>query len=246
MKQQSNFLKLPKLYELSKDKPEGKYIKHVGAPKLSYSAISSFKEDSYRGEFFQTYFLGIRSEGNIFTTFGSACGAVLETGDEKEILSQQDKEIILKAVPRPANAVYEREIVLDRGGYVIQGFIDKEVEIEKGVLTIEDLKTGAIKTKKDFYASQDYAQTTLYAHQRALEGNRIEYSGVILLDRKGNTLDKSALTKNGDPLCLRLTGEVEYIPTPYSPERADKFLAECDEVAKEIENYFRVFNKYLK
>lgn len=231
-------LELPKKYNYIEGISDPRYKHLDGVPKLSYSAINSFSEDGYRGEFFQTYFLGQRSEGNIFTAFGSKIGEVLEKGvDESKELSEFDVETVLKHVPRPDNAVYEAEIVLERDGYCIQGFIDKQVEINPKVLTIEDLKTGSIKSKKEYYAGEKYQQTTLYAHQRAIEGYDISYSGVILLDRKGNGQEKYP---------LRLTGDAEFIPTPYSPERAEKFLKECDEVSLEIQEYFRIYNKYLK
>lgn len=229
-------LKLPKVYEITDRTPE-QYKKHKGKPKLSYSAISSFLEDGYRGEFFQTYFLGKRSEGNIFTAYGSLVGAYMELGvDESKELSNFDISVLDK-FGRTKNALYEAEIVIDRGSYCIQGFIDEQVEVKPKLLTIKDFKTGAIDKKEAFYASQEYQQTTLYSHQRVLEGFGIDYSGVVLFDRKGNGQEKYP---------LRLTGEILNIPTPYSTERAEKVLAKFDEVALEIERYFRIFNKYLK
>lgn len=228
-------IKLPKVYEVNENTPE-RYKKYEGKPKVSYSAIGSFKEEVYRGEFFATYFLGKRGDGNVFTAYGSACGGYFETASESEGLSEFDIEV-LNGLERPENAVYEREIVLDRGDYCIHGFIDREYKNEESHLILDDLKTGAISSKKALYAGEEYQQTTLYAHARALEGETIAYSGVILLDRKGNGQEKYP---------LRLTGEVERIPTPYSPERAEEFLKTVDKTVLEIAEYYRVFEKYLK
>jgi hypothetical protein len=224
-------LDLPKVYE----NEGGKYPQHVGKPKLSYSAYNSFNEEAYKGEFFANYFLGIRGEGNIFTDFGGKCGVLFETDSETSDLSDSDVEVI-KGVERPANALYEVEIVVDRGTYVIQGFIDREYLDVEGNLVIDDLKTGAIKSKKAFYGGDEYQQTTLYAYQRELEGEHIAYSGVILLDRKGNGQEKHP---------LRLTGEIERIPTPYSKKRAEAFLKSFDKTAKKIEEYHKVYKKYF-
>lgn len=224
-------LDLPKVYE----NEGGKYPQHVGKPKLSYSAYNSFNEEAYKGEFFANYFLGKRGDGNIFTDFGGKCGVLFETDAETSDLSEFDVSVI-KGIERPANALYEVEIVVDRGSYVIQGFIDREyLDIESN-LVIDDLKTGAIKTKKAFYGGDEYQQTTLYSYQRELEGEHIAYSGVILLDRKGNGQEKYP---------LRLTGEIENIPTPYSKKRAEDFLKSFDKTAKKIEEYHKVYKKYF-
>lgn len=224
-------LDLPKVYE----NEGGKYPQHVGKPKLSYSAYNSFNEEAYKGEFFANYFLGIRGEGNIFTEYGGKCGVLFETDTETSDLSDFDVETI-RSIERPANALYEVEIVVDRGSYVIQGFIDREYLDIEGNLVIDDLKTGAIKTKKAFYGGDEYQQTTLYAYQRELEGEHIAYSGVILLDRKGNGQEKYP---------LRLTGDIERIPTPYSKKRAEAFLKSFDKTAKKIEEYHKVYKKYF-
>jgi hypothetical protein len=222
-------LDLPKVYE----NEGGNYPQHVGKPKLSYSAYTSFCEESYKGEFFANYFLGIRSEGNIFTEYGSKCGEYLEKL-EKSDLSEFDISVLEK-IERPENARYEVEVVIDRGSYVIQGFIDQEFKVPDG-LVIKDLKTGAIDKKYKDYAGEDYQQTTLYAYQRELEGENVVYSGVMLLDRKGNGQEKYP---------LRLTGEIADIPTPYSIERAEAFLKKFDKVALQIEEYHKVYKKYF-
>ena len=224
-------LDLPKVYE----NEGGKYPQHVGKPKLSYSAYNSFNEEAYKGEFFANYFLGKRGEGNIFTEFGGKCGTLFETDTETSDLSEFDVSVI-KGLERPANSLYEVEIVVDRGSYVIQGFIDREYLDTEGNLVIDDLKTGAIDKKAKDYASQDYQQTTLYSFQRELEGEHIAYSGVILLDRKGNGQEKYP---------LRLTGEIARIPTPYSKKRAETFLKSFDKTAKKIEEYHKVYKKYF-
>lgn len=228
---EAKMLDLPKVYE----NEGGKYPQHVGKPKLSYSAYNSFNEEAYKGEFFANYFLGIRGEGNIFTEYGGKCGVLFETDTETSDLSEFDISVI-RGIERPANSLYEVEIVVDRGSYVIQGFIDREYLDVEGNLVIDDLKTGAIKTKKAFYGSDEYQQTTLYAYQREAEGEHIAYSGVILLDRKGNGQEKYP---------LRLTGEIERIPTPFSKKRAEDFLKSFDKTAKKIEEYHKVYKKYF-
>lgn len=222
-------LTLPKVYE----DPFGNYPQHKGKYKLSYSAYNSFLEEGYRGEMFANYFLGLPRSGNIFTDYGSMCGTYFENKTNTG-LTDFDCSVIDK-IERPESARYETEIVVDRGWYVIQGFLDREFVNKEGTV-VEDLKTGAISSKAEFYGSDKYQQTTLYSHQRALEGHTIAASRVLLLDRKGNGQEKYP---------LRLTGEIKVIPTPYSKERAEKFLDKFDTVAEEIAEYWKIYLKFF-
>ncbi len=230
-------LVLPSRYENRSGDPTLEQF--VGRPKLSYSAYNSFKEPAYKGEFFGVYFLGAPRTGTIFTEFGSAVGGFMETGVETDYLTDFDKEILLNKIGRPEGAIYEKELVIDRGRYVIQCFVDRILEDEDGSEVV-DFKTGAIDKKKKDYESLDYQQTTLYSYGLEELGHKIKYSGVKLADRKGNTLEV------GNKNVLRLTGEVIDIPTPYTRERAEKFLASFDKTAKEIEEYYKVYCKYFK
>lgn len=228
-------LELPSIYNERKDNPvPERFKKYIGRPALSYSSYGSFLEDSYRGEFFGNKFLRMPREGSIFTEYGSAVGNYQETAIPQQYLSEFDMEVLDKEIPANPLAEYEREIVIDRGSYIVYGFVDRLLD---GVL--QDFKTGAISKKASDYASTNYNQTVLYTHGLLQEGVKVNDVGVILYDRKGNNL------KDGDKNILRLTGEVEYIETPYSEERAESFLKKMDETALQIENYFKVYNKFF-
>jgi len=220
---------LPKIY----NDPFGNYPQHKNKPKVSYSQLNSFKDAMYKGSYFGQYFLGVPDEGNIFSDFGKKCGEYWEKEDESD-LNKEDIDILKANLDRPEGARYEVEIVVDRGFYVIQGFIDFELEVKPKILHIVDMKTGNHKDKPAFYASDAYQQTTLYSYQRELEGNTIEYSGVKLLERKGNGAEKYP---------LKLSGKIKEIPTPYSKERAEKFLSEVDKTVMEISKYYKVYKK---
>jgi len=220
---------LPKIY----NDPFGNYPQHKNKPKVSYSQLNSFKDAMYKGSYFGQYFLGVPDEGNIFSDFGKKCGEYWEKEDESD-LNKEDIDILKANLDRPEGARYEVEIVVDRGFYVIQGFIDFELEVKPKILHIVDMKTGNHKDKPAFYASDAYQQTTLYSYQRELEGNTIEYSGVKLLERKGNGAEKYP---------LKLSGKIKEIPTPYSVERAEKFLSEVDKTVMEISKYYKAYKK---
>src|SRR5690606_37152870 len=135
---------------------------------------------------------------------------------------------------------YEVEIVIDMlpitgVDFVIQGFIDRETELEGG-LEIIDMKTGNHTDKLTYYASEDYQQTTLYSYARNKEGKHIYYSGVILFERKGNGMEKYP---------LKLSGKIKHIPTPYSEERALKSLKKISDTAVEISKYYKIYKDFF-
>lgn len=233
-------LKLPSIYKERRDNqvPE-RFKQFIGRPAMSYSTYTAFTEDGYRGEWLANKFLGLPREGSIFTSFGSSVGTYQETGEKQEYLSDFDMAVLDKEKPANPLAEYEREIVIDRGSYIFYGFIDRTI-INPGLeIDLVDFKTGAIDKKAKDYASEDYNQTNIYSYALEKEGFKINSSSVVLFDRKGNTLDQ------GNKNVLRLTGNIEYIPTPYSREKAEKFLEKVDKVAKQIEEYYEVYTKYF-
>ncbi len=222
-------MNLPRIYKAVLPKFE----KYNGKAKLSYSQITSFKDPLYREQYILSYFFGLKDEGNIYAFFGGQVGEYIETNGELvgDMLDKDTMEV-LDALERPEGSEHEVEIVVDRGDYVIQGFIDRMYPVEGGVEVL-DFKTGNIDKKAAFYGSQDYQQTTLYSYAVEQEGHSVKKSFVKLLGRKGNNV-------NGN--MLRLSGAIKDIPTPYSPERAEIFLAKTDKIAKEISELYEIFN----
>lgn len=238
-------IELPIKYKIKPNTPK-KYHKHEGKPKISYSFYTSFIDNVYKGDALGGYFLGEWSDGNIFSDFGGGVGEYWEKKTKSEFLSEEDYTHIDRLLPRPKTAKYETEVVIDRGSFIIQGFADQEDEPEEGKLIMTDLKTGNHKDKPLFYASEDYQQTTLYSYCRDLEGYEILDSQVYLLERKGNSADKTKFSKAGNPLWLRLSGEMKTIKTPYSRERAERFLKKMDKTVEEISDYYKFYTKYFK
>jgi hypothetical protein len=231
-------LDLPSIYKEREDNPvPERFKKFIGRPALSYSTYTAFTEEGYRGEWLANKFLGIPSEGSIFTEFGSCVGNYQETKKIQPYLSDFDMEVLDKEIPANPLAEYEREVVIDRGSYICYGFIDRLLGVETMEVDLADFKTGAIEKKAQEYASDTYQQTTVYAYGLEQEGFKIKSSSVVLFDRKGNTLEQ------GNKNVLRLTGRIEHIPTPYSRERAEKFLLKMDETAKKIEEYWKFYQK---
>jgi hypothetical protein len=229
-------LVLPKKYELDRDNPQKEFEKFVGLPKISYSQYTSWG-GGYRGQYIAGYFLGIKTPSNIFADFGSMCGEYLEKLDKAD-LSKKDIEI-LDSIKSPRDAEYEREIVIDLRPFgveaVLQGFIDRRMADKTGV-EILDFKTGAEK-KKEFYASDDYRQTIIYAYSDDLVGNVIKGCGVMLFPRKGNGSEKHPVRLEGKPI---------YIDNHYSRQKAEKALKSIAKAATEISDYYKEYLKHFK
>ena len=229
-------IELPKRYE----NELGNYPQHKGKYKVSYSQLNSFKE--YKEQYIQGYFLGIPSESGIFALMGTFCGQYFEDSTRNEHLTDLDVETINKLVKHPSS-MFESEVVIDLEPFglkdvVIQGFSDHEY-IKDEMLYVEDLKTGASKSMMEKYGDmKKYYQTRLYAYQRELEGFTIGGCRVNHLDRKGNNL------QIGDKNVLRLTGQIDYIPTPYKKEDVEDYLKNSVvPTCKEIAEYYKVYKK---
>ena len=231
-------IQLPKIYE----NELGNYPQHKNKQKISYSQLNSFKD--YKEQYIQGYFLGNSSESGMFAFFGNLVGTYFSDGEKNENLSVSDMETIDKLVKHESSK-FEAEIVIDLEPFglkdcVLQGFSDHEYD-DDIFRYIEDLKTGSSKSMQEKYGDmKKYYQTRMYAYQRENEGFKIGGCQVNHLDRKGNNLII------GDKNCLRLTGQIDYIHTPYKREDVEDYLKNSVvPVCKEIAEYYSVYNKYF-
>jgi len=231
-------LELPKKYE---DR-NNKFPEHKGKEKISWSQHTSYSDPEYQNDYYVQYFSEINLGGNVFSDFGGYCGTKIEhnaLGREYETpLLQSDLEILKTKVDYPDNCVYEDEICVDLGnGVVCEGYIDRTWYKEDGV-EIRDYKTLNLD-KKEKYQSEDYGQTTLYCHAKEEKGHKILNSEVFGLGRKGLSFEGEGNYR------IRLSGETEIIPTPYSKERAKKVLEDLRKTSENISEDYRIFNKYF-
>lgn len=233
-------LNLPKTYEATLDK----FRHHNGKPKFSYSQYTSYNDSQYTNQYILQYIFKKELPDNFWAVFGSYCGTALEyrmkpeNADKKdaillkdafEYFNKKDIETLYKADTMfPENAVYEREIVLDRGSYVIQGFIDVNYTKHNKEIVLDN-KTGNKNSKTkgtDFYKSDKYGQTRLYAKALKDEGEDIGYVGVVFLDR----------TYQGeftDPI-LHLSGDILNVETSYCEDKVSILLKDIDRTVKEV------------
>lgn len=250
-------LNLPRIYSSTSDK----FNKYDGRAKLSYSQYTSWKDEQYKNGYILGYIFGIPQPSNFWAEFGSYCGTLIEyrmnidkaegkdkvlLDEAKEYLNKTDIKTLTEADKMfPSNSVYEREIVLDRGSYVTQGFIDvnydtlKNNEANKFLTNVVDVKTGGKNSKSGknpaYYGSDKYGQTRLYAKALKEEGEELGYCGVVFLDRTfENKWTHPETTSTFENPILHLSGDILEIETVYTEEKVEVLLKDMDKVAEEI------------
>lgn len=198
-----------------------------GKPYISYSQISKWKyPKGGKKDYIKSYFFGERFEGNAYTDFGTLIGEALEKNDFSAFSDKEKKT--LKKITRLDE--FEREIKFDMGSFYVLGFIDTN---DKECTTLIDYKTGSMD-KVDVYTKEDYTQLAIYAGAIEQETGKLpESAHVELIERIGNAFQ-------GEDLALG--DEVVQIPQDISKERVEAVRADVEKVAKEISDYYRVFN----
>lgn len=244
-------VELPRKYVYTEGKTNPLYERYHNWQKVSYSQLNSFQD--YREGYIQDYITKVtENEGGMFAIYGAAVGGMFEDNTRDSCLSDDDIKIVGK-IAKYETSKCESEIVIDLEPFglektCLQGFSDHEWNCPENFwLNIDDLKTGNIDNMMSKYGDmKKYYQTRLYAYQRELEGHTIGNCQVIHLGRKGNTMDKSAVNKKGEPLYLRLSGQIDYIPTPYKKEDVEEYLKnKVVPTVIEISDYYKTYLKYF-
>lgn len=222
----------------------GTHPEHKGKPKCSYSMCNAYNSEEYRDDMYLKYFLGIDVPSGDFAEFGTSCGEYIEykaKGEERlGHLSEEDVKILDSKIEYPDNCVYEDEIVIDFGEFVLEGYTDRTHYDFNNVVHIRDYKTLNIPKKVSYYESDEYLQTVLYAYQKEKEGFKIGDVEVFGLGRKGSSLEGNGNFK------MRLSGETKVIPTPYTKERAKKAVKFIKDTVKKIEKDYLIYRKYFE
>jgi hypothetical protein len=175
--------------------------------------------------------MGIKLPSSPYAEFGTSIGVARETGDYS-IFNIETKEI-LDNIARQDDCIYEREILLDMGEFVVQGFIDELTPTStEQEYVIVDNKTGG-KGKDADYKSKDYLQTVIYRMALEQEGVKVVDTQIRFFLRLGSHFKPP----------LRLDGTVFMIPIEYNEERVEYAKAKLRRIASEISELYEVFNR---
>ena len=221
--EQTHFYKEPYIEQL---KP------YLGRPYISYSTMGSWADEKYRPDFIKQKLVGISLPQGTYAALGNYVGEAIEQGyfsEENPFGFIGQENLNLNRYRKP-NAEYEKLVVIDRGEYIIIGFVDVYYE-ENSKKFLQDMKTGGKDKEKD-YCSDDYLQTVLYNY--ALGGDC--EIGVNFIRR---------LNSHYTPP-LKISDEQFYIPNTYTEDKVKKLLSKFDKAVKEISEIKNVYDKYFK
>lgn len=207
-----------------------------GVPYLSYSQFTTWKEKPR--DYLRRYFFGEKDDNAYLKKYGDF-GHKVGEAYEKADFSKWSKEEAKFLQTLPYYDEFERKIKLQLDGYYILGFIDSNTKASKGfVEKLLDYKTGEIVKVEDKYSSKDYRQVDVYAAALRQEYGKIPKEGcVVIIDRAGNAFKGQELT---------LTGKAKIVKRELSDERCDEVIGDFKEVAENISDHFKVFNKLIQ
>lgn len=208
----------------------------LGKPYISYSSVNAWSNPQYRPDFIKQKFAGIKLPLGIYAEFGSWCGHALEHGAfpaENPHNFAGEKNMDVPKL-RPEGAEYEKMILIDRGDYIIIGFIDMCHEYKPNVMHIRDQKTGG-KGKHVEYESESYTQVILYAHALEQIGYEIGKTDVYFIRRVGSHVSPP----------LAISDEQFIIPIKYTKERVAYALEKVDKAVLEISQLYKIYLKYF-
>lgn len=205
---------------------------HLGKFYISYSTVSSWED--YRTDFIKQKIANITLPDSVYSKFGNWVGESVELN----VLQANNYGFTggdnISMIRREPSDKYERMILIDRGEYVIIGFIDILREPEPKVVDVEDIKTGGSGKEKG-YTEEKYVQVVLYSKALQDEGYTIRNTGVWFCRRTGSHIKPP----------LNLSTEQFYIPLEYNQERVDYALNKVDRVVKEVSEYWRTYKKFF-
>lgn len=204
---------------------------HLGKPYISYSSVNSW--ENYKDDFIKQKFAKIKLPQGTYSALGSYLGEAVENGEFGDNPYGFTGQENFSLINRPKNAEYEKMILIDRGDYVIIGFIDILL-IEGQIADVQDLKTGG-KKKEYEYTSKDYVQVILYAYALESIGYKIRDTSVWFVRRTNSHINPP----------LHISSEQFKIPLEYNKERVKYALDKVERVVKEVSELYTVFNKYF-
>lgn len=204
----------------------------LGRYYISYSTMESWFE--YREDFIKEKLVGLPQPHGIYKEFGSYLGSAYETGvfPENKYGFVGQENINFEELRHP-DAEYEKLIIIDRGEYIVIGFIDKFVRFDDGVW-VNDMKTLG-KGKEEKYKGENYTQVILYSHALEENGEKIKRTDILAVRREGSHINPP----------LKISKENFYIPLEYNKKRVDFALKKVDKAVKEISEIKSVYDKFF-
>jgi hypothetical protein len=219
-----------------------------GRPKISYSQIGAwnelksfnqiFGEDGKLKEidgktgYILKYFFNYEfppSPMDIYAPFGSACEDCICKG-ECDDFSDEEVDILMQVEPL---GVFQAELAIDFGDFVLQGFID---DCNEDRSHIRDYKTASVNSSKK-YREDSYTQLDVYALDKYKKTgelpNKLE---VIVIERGGSHFTKNLYVKSIMEPIIRQTSVERLLYVENKIITTVREISDCYKVFLELNN----------
>ena len=237
-------MKLPKTYSESTWERGGKikaHKKHVGKPMISWSQVETWF--SKRGfntgklgqhEYFLKYFFGESFPDKGWGEFGNQTEDYICEKKGSDNFSEAEKAVLDGIKPL---GVFQREIVIDFGEFVLLGYIDDMSKpVKKVVDTVRDYKTKSESSKKDLH-KPDKLQLPLYVGGLQQEGITVKRAEYVVIERLGG---KECMMGGGRE-ALSIGERVWVEEFHFTDDMIEEAFSKVRTAAKEISEHYEVF-----
>lgn len=227
---------LPKVYK-------GGNEKYVGKPMISWSQIETWNDKAgfstgLKGlqEYILKYFTGATFPDMGWGTFGTEAEGYICEREYADKFTDAEKEVLNKIEPL---GVFQQEIVIDFGEFVVLGFID---DAKPDFKLIRDYKTKSEDSKKDLHLPKKH-QLELYALWVLQEYGFIPEAEYMVIERLGG---KECMSGGGRD-ALSIGKQVWHEPYRntgiITAERLEETKALVLKTVEEISSFYRTYVK---
>ncbi len=211
-----------------------------GKPYISYSQFAKWKEEKSfnlgiegKYEYIASYFLGKQFADKGWAQFGKEVEAYICNREFHFNFNDAEKQVLESIQPL---GVFQQEIEVDFGDFVLYGFID---DCAPDYSKIVDIKTGSNSSRQKYYQN-NYYQMDAYALWVRQKKGFIPEAEVLIVERLGNCM------LEGGRFALTVGTNIWTVKREITNERLDKLEGEIRAVALEIEKHYNTFLKIIQ
>jgi hypothetical protein len=179
------------------------------------------------------YFFGMDFPDKGWSQFGHEVEGYITAREYSGKFSETEKTLLNTIEPL---GVYQEEIFIDFGDFVLQGFIDDRL---LNWMKIRDYKTASLSSSKQ-YSKKDYQQMNVYAIKAFDEIGEIPEIEICIIERTGNC----SFTGGRD--VLKVGNNVSYLKLKPTIQELDDLRKDIRVVAKEISDYYEIYLQFNK
>ena len=238
-------MNLPKTYSEELWKRGGEVESHkqyIGKPYLSWSQVESWRDKkgfnmgNHPGwlEYMVKYFFGHKFPDMGWGQFGHEVEDYICEKKGAEFFTDEERETLDKISPL---GVFQREVILDFGEFVLLGYIDDHSPVEDNVVSLMvDYKTKSENSKKDLHDGKKL-QLDLYTEYLLRQGYDVKQVAYVIIERLGG----GECMRGGGRGVLKVGKRIWHEEYTWSKETIQRALKIVEKTAQEISQCYEVF-----